>query len=188
MTVLSSPEFWLFAATLLLVIVTAYYAIQTRKTVDEMRKATEAQFLPSLKVALGDIGPVHTELLVTNAGKGAAIGIKAKFRIRELNDSERSWTWPMLVPGGSETLAIPVGPEKYESSIDFFKGTQSTLDLQAEYSDILGKPHIVSHSLDITAHVKQFERTIVGYREDELTKIREQLEKIARWLELRRGS
>jgi len=186
MTDFGSPEFLLFSATLLLVIVTAYYAIQTSKTVNEMKKATEAEFLPSLRLALGWIGPVNTQLVVTNAGKGAAIGIKAKFGVRELKDSGRSWTWPMLMPGERETMEIAVGPEKYETSMDFFKGTQSTLDFQAEYSDILGKPHSISHSLDITAQLKQFERTQVGYDEDEVARIREQLEKIARWLESRR--
>jgi len=186
MTDLSSPEFLLFAATLLLVIVTAYYAVQTRKTVNEMKKATEAEFLPSLKIALGWIGPMNTQLVVTNVGKGAAIGIKARFGVREFKNSERSWIWPMLMPGEQETMQVPVGPEKYETSMDFFKGTQSTLDLQAEYSDILGKSYSVSYSLDITAHLKQFEKTQVGYHEDELTMIREQLEKITRWLESRK--
>ena len=183
MTDLSSPEFLLFAATLLLVIVTAYYAVQTRKTVNEMKKATEAGFLPSLKVALGWIGPVNTQLVVTNVGKGAAIGIKARFGVREFKNSERSWIWPMLMPGEHETMQIPVGPENYETSMDFFKHNQSTLDLQAEYSDILGKSHSISHSLDITAQLTQFERTQVGYKEDELAQIRKQLERIARWLE-----
>lgn len=187
MSVLTDSAFWLFAATLGLVVVTAYYAIQTRRTVIEMRKATEAQFLPALKISVTAIGPVNIDMVVTNVGKGAALEVNAKFCIRELKNSERYWTCPMLVPEGSERLAIPVGPEAYESSMDFFKATQSTLEFQAEYHDIFGKLHSVSHLLDVTAQVKQFERTRVRYSEDELAQIRRELEKIARWLQQRRA-
>jgi len=45
----------LFLATLVLVFVTAYYALQIRRTVEEMRKAAEAQFLPHLKMAFNDL-------------------------------------------------------------------------------------------------------------------------------------
>jgi len=37
------------------VFVTAYYTLQTRRAVEEMRKAVEVQFLPHLKMSFSDL-------------------------------------------------------------------------------------------------------------------------------------
>jgi len=175
----SYSNFIIAVLTIFLVALTASTVRLTGKTIGEMRKATQAQFLPHLKPSLGMIGPVHIDLVIKNVGKGAAVNPIVKISLVEFKESSRSWKWPMLVPDEGVRLGIPTGPDKYETSNDFFKRNQSTLDFHAEYRDILGKSYTVTECIDITAHVKQWEKTMVMYKEDELEKIRRELEKIS---------
>lgn len=171
-------ELWLAFATILLVAVTGYYAIQTRRTVQQMKKSTEAEFLPHLRMSVGfGEGPL-IELFVTNVGKAAAVGVQATFRIEELEDSIRSWTSPLLVSGESVRFPIPVGKDKYEYTVRFFEQQQSTLLFQASYSDIFGEPYTVSDSFDITSYVKQLIGAPVLLPRTELGMIKEALERI----------
>jgi len=71
------PQLVLAGAALLLVFVTAYYACQTKRTVEMMRESTEAQFLPHLRTSLAlPEGPL-LELVVTNVEKASAVGSRS---------------------------------------------------------------------------------------------------------------
>ena len=172
--------------TIFLVALTASTVWQTRQTIGEMRKATRAQFLPHLKPSIGTITSMHIDLIVKNVGKGAAVSPLVRISLVEFKDSSRSWRWPMLVSDESVRLGIPTGSGRYEDSIDFFKKNQSTLDFHAEYDDILGQSYTVGERIDITAHVRQWESTLVKYQEDELKEIRRELERIAKELSSKR--
>jgi hypothetical protein len=69
------PTVGLVIATFGLVGVTIYYAIQTRNTVREMKRATESQFLPSLLVTFnGVIGRSgKLRFYIRNIGRGPAL-------------------------------------------------------------------------------------------------------------------
>jgi len=179
------PQLLLAGATLLLVFVTAYYAYQTRRTVEMMKESTEAQFLPHLRLSLAlPEGPI-LELVVTNVGKASAVGVEANFQIRELADSARQWTTPLLNAADSARFLIPVGKDKHEYTVDFFKAHQSTMDFQAKYSDIFGKSYSVSQSVDITAFVTQLDKTPMTYPRGDLDKVVEELRDIASELRAR---
>ncbi|GEM_PF-3115470 len=174
----SDYEFWLVFATVLLVAVTGYYAVQTRRTVEQMRKSAEAEFLPHLRMSVGFGEGPWIELFVTNVGKASAIGVQTNFRIQELENSMRTWTSPLLVSGESVRFPIPVGKDKRQETIRFFEQQQSTLVFKAEYSDIFGKPYSVSDSIDITKYVKQLSSAPVLLPRTELGMIKEALEQI----------
>lgn len=74
-----SPAEWL---TAILVFVTMYYAWQTRRTVQAMEEANEANDRPVISISIRERPESISfmNLIVTNAGKGLARDIKFKVK------------------------------------------------------------------------------------------------------------
>lgn len=178
-----SPEMLVFLATISLVIVTAYYAWHTRQTVQQMKKATEASFLPHLKLSIVPFGPVAILMKIANVGRGPALNVSVSFKIRQMPETERSWETSLLSPGDSQRFAIPVGKDKYESSMNYFRDRDADIDMKAKYKDIFKNPHEVEDSVNLKEYVQQFQRVSAMLEEDESTKIRREMEKTRKALE-----
>ena len=74
----------LVIVTIGLVAVTAYYAVQTRHTVREMKRATESQFLPFVVITFKGISSAgNLNFVVKNIGRGAAVDIAIIFSLME---------------------------------------------------------------------------------------------------------
>jgi hypothetical protein len=78
-TSIDNTNYYLVFSTLVLVGVTIYYAIQTKRsadatkrTVDVIEESTRAQFLPYIKASLANLGPMGLALDILNSGKGPA--------------------------------------------------------------------------------------------------------------------
>lgn len=131
-------------STIVLVLITAYYAWQAKKTVDVMEKTRVSQFTPAFKVVpkslfLGEFG-----LEITNIGVGTAKNIKGKLKLVS-NGEETDIFYPSLYPRESLVLSQPF--ESVRLNADTSKNNKVEMYVMCE--DIAGKPHNIEESFSI---------------------------------------
>lgn len=114
--------FVLAAFTAVLVLVTGYYAKQTRNTVTEMKNNTESNFRPHLEPRLGGVKSREAGLLVglviRNVGKGPAMQTTIRISVIEMPSITQDYD------------NIPTIEEKTEHSIEFNAGHQESSSSQ----------------------------------------------------------
>ncbi len=134
---------WLVLPNLLLVAITAYYAWQTRRTVQEMRAARAAQVAPRLVPTIKMLGPTFVSFEVLNAGPGPAIDLECKLSL-EPGGPEWRWKWPILSSGDHQGFT-PNG--KHPDGSDFHPELDQVLKhyksfkLVSTCKDTLGQTH-----------------------------------------------
>lgn len=162
---IDNTNWFLGIVTAILAAITGYYAWQTKKSVIALEESTKAQFKPFLKGSIAQIGPDSLELQITNIGKGAAEEITVNFRTIEFEDSQRTWTSELLQPNEDQRFLIPTGAgvDTVQWSFDFFRGNQTTIEIQWQCRDILGDAHDRKQTINVTAYVRQFENTGTRY-------------------------
>jgi hypothetical protein len=133
-----------------LVVVTGYYALQTRQTVNEMRRARGVAVLPRLVASLyakgGGIGFVK----VANVGPGPALDVKAVITF-EPGGGRVEWRQRVVAPGESHILnPLPdgAGSEK-QFELDRMTERFTHLRLVGTYADALGARHDVDDQVEI---------------------------------------
>ncbi len=101
---MNSPLEWL---TLALVVITFYYAVQTHRTVREMRKAREAALRPHLVPVFEPAGPPRERgnIYVMNVGEGAALDIDVTLHLAP--DGMRSRLQTPMIKSGERRIWNP---------------------------------------------------------------------------------
>jgi hypothetical protein len=130
MIMLAWPLAWPFDSDWTLVIVTsvlvgitAYYAIQTKRL-------TKVPFTPSIQVTSEPTSSGNIIFYFTNLGPGTAIRVKAEYRIPVSNQTDKK-EFPFILPQGFNQWTLPVPqPERH---------TTLEIHLNYEYRDILTK-------------------------------------------------
>lgn len=105
-----TPTEWL---TLALVLITAYYAWQTRKTVKAMNETNEANNRPVVSVVVTNDSPQGVTIInldIRNSGNGLARNIRFsvegdELRLTEMTATERTLRDVPLLKGGIKVLA-----------------------------------------------------------------------------------
>lgn len=169
----------LIIATFSLVVLTAYYAIQTKHTVNVLRKTVELSAQPHIKGVLQPLGPVAFDLLIKNTGNGPANNIKLSYWIEECEQTKRNWTKQLMMPNDSDEFFIPINENDNKLEMDYFKNNQATIKIVGQCYDIMGKEHEINDSIDVTSYVRQFETTSVRYMEPTDEKIQKHLDEIS---------
>src|SRR5918995_1084347 len=102
------------ALTVALVGVTGYYAWETHRMVDEMRKARAAQLLPKLVLTVKSLGGGNGLWRVQNVGPGPATDVDVQIAPAP-GGPPRRWKEPVVVPGEGHDF-IPVTGDGERSS------------------------------------------------------------------------
>jgi dCMP deaminase len=148
-----NPLEWL---TLVLVLITGYYAVQTRLTVGEMRAARGAQVLPKLVAGFRVVGPLVMYPRVANIGPGTALDIECKLKL-EPNGQEWRWRWALLASGESQEFS-PSAPHPdgtpFQPYIEQFEKHYTHFSLDAVYRDAMGKRHTSSSRAEIRETIR----------------------------------
>jgi hypothetical protein len=166
---LIAPTIALVIATGLLVWATWFYAIQTKKivsetrnTANEMRRATEVQFLPSLITTFNLASAGDLSLYIKNIGRGPAKQIRVRISIAGNEKREEEHNIQLIEPGQTEQYFIDIGYPKdgigYDAKkiYDYFKQHQTTVSIKLDYSDILEKEHHPDDQvIDVTKDIRQ---------------------------------
>lgn len=181
---------WTVLPNLLLVIITAYYAWQTRATVKEMREARGAQVLPKLVPTFEIAGPVVMFPRVVNIGPGSATEIECTLKL-EPDGPEWPWRWALLASGAGQSFT-PAGNHPdgtpFSPYTEQIKKHYTHLSLSASYRDATGRKHTSRETAEIRETLDLVQRVGVHWSPEPIDEIEKHLEKGAKEIEaLRRA-
>jgi hypothetical protein len=172
------------AAIIVLVLVTAYYAAQTKQMVKEMRSARLLSLLPKLVLDIKMIGPTYGDVVVRNVGPGAAIDADLTITFAESEAAgreEREWLAHVIAPGEDHEFL----PTQGIGSMDELVAKHPTIALTGTVRDALNQTHEVNERIDVAEAWARVESAHVRWEEGSDRKVVRELEKIRK--ELGRG-
>jgi hypothetical protein len=144
--------------TAALVLVTAYYAKQTRETVKEMKAARIEQARPYLIPTIEKLGAGGALPRIINAGTGPALNVKVRMSLLP-RGPDVDYANPYLGPGRGQSLLFPSpggGPSApYISKVDELTPFQA-LHLVGECSDTFGKTHPIDVRFSLSEYIAAF--------------------------------
>jgi hypothetical protein len=129
-------------ATGALVVVTAFYAKQTKRTVEEMKRGNETQFLPFPIVDLDPtmIGPGMVRFIIENIGRGPALALTI-----ELSANGES-----IEPKPSYFHSLRHGLTKaFDFHAGFQPNTDNTVNVQLNYKDVFGEAYPAQQTVQV---------------------------------------
>ena len=138
--------------TVVLILLTGFYAFQTLRLVQEMQKSRAGQLLPKLAIRIYGIGAGNAFWRVINVGPGPAIGVDIRISPEPGGQSKR-WLEPVVMPGETHDF-IPVtgvGGPSAALHMDNQTSVFSHLHLTGTYKDVLGTEHRVDERFDLRA-------------------------------------
>jgi hypothetical protein len=169
-------------AIVVLVLVTAYYAWQTREMAKEMRSARLLSLLPKLVLHVKMIGPTFGDVVVRNVGPGAAIDadLALTFEGSEAAErEERRWLAHVIAPGEDHEFL----PGNEIRSMDDLVAKHPTIALEGKIRDAFGQTHVVDERIDVAEFWGRLENANERWVESADRKVVRELEKIRKELE-----
>lgn len=169
------------ATTGILVIVTLWYAWQTRQMVFQMELARAAQVRPHLALSI-DLERAAVFLRVVNAGAGPAMSVDVRIESEPGPGVRIPYMTPVLAPGAGQSLIV-----RDDTSRAVVDLKQLVLALQAKRvkltgtcTDALGREHQVADSLNLEEYSEAYHsRTWRAQSDDQLKRIADALERRA---------
>jgi hypothetical protein len=158
--------------TAILIIVTAYYAVQNRRMVRELAAARELTVLPKLALEFLRLGPAAMDVLVSNVGPGPALDVDVRlvFEPRPGGNAgreEHRWRRNLLAPGEQKDF-LP--PGDLNDNLNRLPREYQEVQLVGSMKDVLGKAYVVDEVFaDLAAWREMLGRErFVGLPEREL--------------------
>lgn len=163
-----------------LVLVTAWYAFQTKQMAAEMAFARAEQVRPHLTLDVDKLGAGNVMLRVTNAGIGAALDIDVSLTAEPGNLSIL-YKAPLLVPGEGQSFLVRDTAGKTETDLKRLVHNRKyyRVNLTGDCHDALGRHHPVSANLDLKDYSDLFYSGLWRAQPDELKRIADELKRIA---------
>jgi hypothetical protein len=184
---LLTPSEILAVLTFVLVIVTAYYASQTRSTVKEMRQTRLTAILPRLAVSIHAPGAGNGWPKISNVGPGPAIDVDARLSFIP-NGPDVTWRAHIVAPNEVRQIFPPKqdDPHQIITSLSELTTLYTHVRLTAAYKDAAGELHTTDEAIEVrewwTALRAAHERLQHDPAEEtvkELEKLRKAVEKLA---------
>jgi hypothetical protein len=170
------------AAIVVLVLVTTYYAWQTRQMANEMRSARLLSLLPKLALDIKMIGPTYGDVVVRNVGPGTAIDadLTLTFEGSEAAErEERRWLAHVIAPGEDHEFL----PGDGIGGMDGLVAKHPTIALAGTIRDALGQTHAVDERIDVAEAWGRLENALHRWEEPPDRKVVRELEKIRKELD-----
>ncbi len=169
-------------AVVVLVVVTAYYAWQSRQMVAEMRFARRLSLLPRLVLDVSMVGPTYGDVAVRNIGSGPALDADLTLVFEpgaSGNRDERRWLAHVVAPGeGHEFL-----PRQEISSMDDLAREHPAIALTGTMKDLFGEAHEISERINIADAWARVPDALHRWERTDAAKIVRELERIDRRLQ-----
>jgi len=153
--------------SIILVIVTSYYAFQTRKTVNVLEKTNTMQFRPALIGAIKIRNAIEPELQISNLGKGPATDVEIVVRSKENPDTTRfTHSTSLIAVNDKLTCLIPIGNNEFGIHIEDFNKRQYTLQIDFTYKDFLDISYSNYQEIDVTKNTTIGQNTLIREEND----------------------
>lgn len=181
---LFTPNEVLAALTLALVLITGYYAWQTRQTVREMKRARGVAVLPRLAISMKALGAGTGWPQIANVGPGPAIDVSAYITYQPSGPTI-PWRAHVVAPNEAHEL-FPPDPDKQGERvyhIDNLTKHYTHIHLRATYEDALGGAHTTDDRVEIREWWQVLQDANERLPHDPAQEVVKQLEKIDRHLD-----
>ena len=172
------PAYLLTFITISLVLVTAYYAIQTRKTVKILEYSAKLSIKPIVKFYVVNFFSEHLDLEIRNLGNGPALKLKTSYVVRSVSNSKKEWSTEIFAPKEKERFLIRI-EGKVQSSPSYFKNHETIIDTRIEYEDMEGEKYDFTDTINVTEQVEHDSDDRILKEGNGYDKISRMLEKIA---------
>jgi hypothetical protein len=165
----------------ILVIVTLWYAWQTRQMVSQMELARAAQIRPHLALSV-DLERGAVFLRVVNAGAGPAMSVDVRIESEPGPGVRIPYMTPVLAPGAGQSFIVR---DSANRAVVDLKQLVHTLQgkrvkLTGTCTDALGRGHRVADSLSLEEYSDAYHsRTWRAQSDDQLKRIADALERKA---------
>lgn len=150
---MTASDWVISALTAVLVGATIYYAKQTRRTVEEMRRAREIQVMPKLIPAIEKLGPVALLPRVVNMGAGSALQVRLKVAL-EPDGPSTDYTAPFMSPGRGVSLFLR-NESGYLTELTDFEPFES-FRVEGECWNALGTRLKINEEFDLRGYIRDF--------------------------------
>ena len=164
------------SATVVLAIVTVWYAYTTHKMLMEVEKARKEEVQPKLWARLDFFTPLYNVLRIENIGRGPAINISVEYSVTPGGDIKK-WEHPMLSTKEYQRFMLPI-PED-DAYIETLVRKYEFVTVRFDYDDLNGENHKEKVSIDLKKFKDNIGTTLNEETlADQVKGIKEQLEKI----------
>lgn len=173
-------EIAVFVLTTVLVLITGYYAWQTRTMASEMQEARLHTATPHVILDLEMVTPLYAMIVVENVGPGPALLCDLELTLTGGEAEEHRQWRPHLLPAGVRHEFLP--PENV-GSLDTLADAYPNVALRGHARDTLGRSHEVHATLDVTAAREGLRETRHRFQRPAGDRVVKELEKIAKQLD-----
>ena len=171
-------------AIVVLVGITGYYALQTKRMAEEMRAARLLNLLPKLVLDVEMIGPAFGDVVVRNVGPGAAVDVDLTLMFEGSEPEERRWLAHVIAPGEKHEFL----PADGIGSMDALVAKHPTIALSGTLRDALGQTHTVAERINVAAAWARLKSAQHRWEESAERRVVRELEKIREELRRRRAA
>jgi hypothetical protein len=156
-------------ATIILVFVTGYYAVQTKrivnaqlngveaqlKSVDAIKESTQAGFRPYIQIDFNFRVAQIPLISIFNAGKGTAISIEITYKIKELEKSKNLYKINLIFPGKEKTIYLDTEGYKQNRNPEWYRDNPTTLEIEWKCKNILNNEFKGSDEIYVSNLIRQ---------------------------------
>ena len=168
------------AATGALVLVTMWYAWQTRQLAFATAAARAEGVRPHLALDVEKLGAGHVLPRVVNVGAGPALSVNVRLRL-EPAGLEIPYMAPAMAPGAGQSFLPKDSEGNLETELKRMVEAREyeTVHLAGTCTDALGRVHEVADVLDLQAYSEAFNSGLWRSPPDELKRIADEVKRIA---------
>ena len=174
----SLATIFIAVGTMALATVTAYYAFQTRKTVEVMEKSAKLSIMPHIKGHLVTKSVYEVYFRISNVGKGPANNVKFSYWFESKPDDIKKWSNNLLMPNDSEEFLLFIPDTKHLIDLTYLENNPTKIIFQSLYFDIQGNSYFIDETLDASEYVKDWISSSQKINYDPLDKIAEEIRDI----------
>lgn len=147
-------EMWpLVGVTIVLVILTGWYAVENHRMVKRMDREREEFSRPVLTLQLIPWKAKLLKIRIQNVGKGLAVGINGVIEsVRKSELVSTPWSYPLLDNGKYEEFGFPVPPtasEKERHGLDEIRSEVIEVKAGFVYESVYGHKYEMKDCIDI---------------------------------------
>ena len=147
-------ETWsLVGVTIVLVILTGWYAVENHRMVKRMDRQREEISRPVLTLQLIPWQPKLLKIRIQNVGNGAAVGINGVIEsVRKSELVSTPWSYPLLANGKYEEFGFPVPPsasDEERHGLDEIRSEVIEVKAEIVYESVYGHKYEMKDSIDI---------------------------------------
>ena len=139
---------------------TAYYAIQTKKTVTVLNDTVKLSIRPYVKCQISALEyPGVVYFVIKNTGVGSANNVELSFQIENCDKTKHCWEISLMVPNEFTRFLLQTKEQNGVASMTYLEQNDYSVIIKGKYFDILGNEYHISDKIDVTNYILRLSET-----------------------------